>query len=128
MSQTQEVVDATAVVDAYLDAWNETDAAKRATKIERAWIQDASYADPLLEGNGRPGIDRMIAGVQQQYPGNLFRRTSGVDQHHDQVRFGWELFAPDGSVVVAGIDVATIAADGKLARVVGFFGDLPQKP
>jgi hypothetical protein len=52
--------------------------------------------------------------------------VSGVDTHHDQVRFGWELAAPNGSVVVSGIDVGGLAPDGRLRRITGFFGELPK--
>jgi hypothetical protein len=30
-------------------------------------------------------------------------------------------------VVVAGIDIGTLAPDGRLGRVTGFFGELPEK-
>ena len=62
---------------------------------------------------------------QQQYPGYKFRRTSGVDGHHDAVRFGWELFGPDGTVLVAGIDIGVVD-EGKLRSITGFFGELPE--
>jgi hypothetical protein len=42
------------------------------------------------------------------------------------VRFGWQLTGPDGTVTVAGIDVGTLAADGRLQSVVGFFGPLSE--
>jgi len=54
-----------------------------------------------------------------------FRRSSGVDGHHDQVCFAWELGVPGGAVTDAGIDVGTLAADGRLWSISGFFGDPP---
>ncbi len=53
------------------------------------------------------------------------RRTTGIDQHNDQLRFGWELTGADGTVLVTGIDVAQVAVDGRLSQVAGFWGDLP---
>jgi hypothetical protein len=47
-----------------------------------------------------------------------------VDTHHGEVRFGWELGVPGGDVTVAGVDVGILAADGRLLRITGFFGDL----
>jgi hypothetical protein len=35
--------------------------------------------------------------------------------------------APDGAVFVAGIDVATVAGDGRLRTITGFFGDPPAR-
>ena len=37
-----------------------------------------------------------------------------------------ELAAPDGTLTVAGIDVGRFDADGRLARISGFFGELPE--
>ncbi len=117
---------ATTAVDTYIDMWNEQDADRRAELIEQAWVEGAVYRDPLLEADGHAALSEMVANVHGHYPGHRFRRTSGIDQHHDQVRFGWELVAPDGSLTVAGIDVGTVADDGRLARITGFFGDLPE--
>ena len=61
----------------------------------------------------------------EHYPAHTFRRTTGVDAHHTYARYGWELVAPDGTVAVAGTDVVTLDADGRIATIVGFFGDLP---
>ena len=117
--------DITATVDAYIDMWNEEDAGRRAELISRAWSPDGTYLDPMLDSAGPSAISEMVAGVHSQFPGHRFRRTTGVDLHHDRARFGWELSGPDGSVTVAGIDVAELAADGRLRSITGFFGDMP---
>ena len=118
--------DATATVDSYLDMWNETDPETRAKHIATAWVEDCHYVDPVLESEGYDGLSAMVAGVHERFPGHKFQRTSGIDSHHDTIRFEWELVAPDGSVTVAGIDVGTLSADGRLASITGFFGELPQ--
>jgi hypothetical protein len=69
----------------------------------------------------------MVDAVQAQYPGHRFGRVSGIDAHHDQLRFAWQLVDPDGAVAAAGIDVGTVAPDGRLQRIVGFFGPLPEE-
>jgi hypothetical protein len=119
------MTDATATVDAYFAMWNETDPKKRPATIERAFAPDGRYQDPQLEAAGAAALADMVAAVHAQFPGQRFRRTSGIDRHHDQIRFAWELAAPDGKVTVAGLDVAELAPDGRLTRVVGFFGELP---
>ncbi len=111
-------------VDAYFAMWNEEDPSARRRHIETAWTGDGTYVDPLLEAAGYEGLDAMVVGVHTQFPGQRFRRTSGIDAHHGRARFGWELAAPDGSVTVAGVDVAVFAADGRLAAITGFFGPL----
>ena len=118
--------DVISTVDTYLAMWNEADPATRAELIERAWTPDGRYRDPLLEADGHTAIDEMVSAVQAQYPSQRFRRLSVIDLHHDQARFAWELAGDDGTVTVQGLDVVELADDGRLARVTGFFGDLPE--
>lgn len=116
--------DITETIETYLAMWNEQDPQRRADLIEQAWAGDGSYVDPVLQATGHAALSEMVAGVHAQFPGQRFRRTSDIDAHHDELRFGWELAAPDGAVTVAGIDVGTVGPDGKLVRITGFFGDL----
>jgi len=117
--------DATTTVDTYLAMWNETDPKHRAQLIERAWAGDGRYVDPMLEAEGHAAISEMVAGVQAKFPGHRFRRLSGIDTHHDQLRFAWDLVSPEGAVVVAGLDIGALASDGRLRRITGFFGEAP---
>ena len=117
--------DLTTTVDTYLAAWNETDHGQRTALIAKAWSADGRLIDPPLAAEGHAGIDEMTATMQAQFPGHRFRRASGIDTHHDHLRFAWELVGPDGGVVLAGIDVGEVADDGRLRRITGFFGDLP---
>ena len=115
----------TATVDTYLSMWNEEDPGRRAEIIAAAWAPDGYYVDPLLEASGHAALSDIVAAVHAQFPGHRFSRISQVDLHHDQVRFGWQLAAPDGAVTVAGLDVGDVGADGRLLRITGFFGELP---
>jgi hypothetical protein len=119
------MADTTTIVDTYLAMWNETDSKRRARLIEQAWAGNGHYVDPMLEAEGHAALGDMVAGVQAKFPGHRFRRRSGVDTHHDQLRFAWDLVSPDGTVVVAGIDVGALAVDGRLQRITGFFGEAP---
>lgn len=109
------------LIDRYIVIWNETDAATRRDLIATTWAEDATYCDPALEGEGREGIDTMIAGFQASYPGATFQRAGSVDQHHDRVRFGWQLQTPDGQVVAPGSDYGVIADGDVFASITGFF-------
>ena len=115
------MADIATVVDNYIAIWNEGDQQRRRALIAETWTEDATYVDPLVTGEGADGIDAMIGGVQQAYPGHRFKLVSGPDAHHDRVRFSWQLFGEDGQVPVAtGIDFATVADDGRLKDVTGF--------
>jgi len=119
------VRDITSIIDAYFALLNEPDPTRRAALLSRVWAPDGRWVDPPLASEGPTGIDAMIVAAQGQFPGHRFRRVSGIDQHHDHFRFGWELVAPDGSVVVAGTDIGELTPDGRLRRIIGFFGPLP---
>lgn len=115
------MADIATVVDNYIATWNETDAGRRRALVTETWAEDGSYLDPLMSGEGADGIDGMIGGMQQAYPGHRFKLVSGPDAHHDRVRFAWQLFGEDGTVAVAaGLDFATVAEDGRLKEVTGF--------
>jgi len=119
-----EMNNATELIDRYISIWNEPDASRRGELIAQTWTEDASYLDPVMNGEGRSGIDALARGVQEKFPGHCFRRTSDVDAHHDRIRFLWELAPEGGPVVVSGTDFGVIA-DGRLQTITGFFGTAP---
>ena len=117
------------VIDRYIAIWNETDPARRRDLIAQTWTEDASCLDPLLSGDGPEGIDAMVRGVQERFPGHRFRRTGEVDGHHDRVRFGWELIdTASNAPLIAGVDFGVVAADGRLRTITGFLDQAPGTP
>ena len=116
----------TDLIDRYIAIWNETDAKRRRDLIARTWTEDSTYLDPLMRGEGHGGIDSMIQGVQAQFPGLLFRRTSDVDAHNDRVRFAWELGPEGGPALAGGVDFGVITG-GRLQTITGFL-DFAPKP
>jgi hypothetical protein len=118
------MTDLTGLIDRYIAMWNETDDARRRDLIARTWTMDASYADPMLAGEGRAGIDAMVQVVQAKFPGHRLSRTGPVESHHDRVRFTWALAPEGGAAVVTGTDFAVVA-DQRLAAVTGFFDSAP---
>lgn len=115
----------TELIDGYIAMWNETDAERRRNLIEKTWTESASYLDPVMNGEGQSGIDAMVQGVQEKFPGHRFHRTSDIDSHNDRVRFSWNLAPEGGPAVVVGTDFGIIAADGRLQTITGFFDHTP---
>jgi hypothetical protein len=109
-----------AIAEQYLAAWNERDSAARRDRVTRLFTQEATYVDPLMRGLGHTGIDALIAGAQQHFPGHRFALAGQPDGHNDVVRFSWTLNGADGAPVARGTDVARLGADGRLASVTGF--------
>ena len=120
------MTDTTALIDNYIAIWNEPDSGRRRELIARTWTEDASYVDPMLTGSGHDGIETMIAGAQQQFPGHRFELAGAPESHHDRVRFTWHLKpVAGGDAVAIGSDFAVVADDGRLRSVTGFLDLVP---
>ena len=126
MSDTS-TVDLATVVDTYFAIFNETDAARRAELIPQAWADDCAYVDPLVQASGAEAINAMVGDLQGQFPGHAVTLSSDLDAHHNLVRFGWDLTDADGTLVMQGLDVGIVSDDGRLSRIGGFFGPLPER-
>jgi len=109
----------------YLATWNETDPAARRAAVDDLFSPAARYTDPLADAEGRSAIEATIAAVQERFPGFAFRLLGGVDAHHDQLRFAWELGPAGQEAPIAGFDVAVLDADGRIAGVFGFLDRVP---
>jgi hypothetical protein len=116
--------DPAALADRYIEAWNETDAARRRTLIAALWTEDAAFSDPIMAGDGVDGIDAVIAGVQSRFPGHRFSLIGQPDGFGDFVRLSWGLAPVNGEAAVKGTDFGRLE-NGRLKSVTGFFDQLP---
>jgi hypothetical protein len=108
------------IIAAYTDAWNAPDRATSRGKLSAVWLPHSTYVDPTVSVTG---IDRLVDHiflVQSRRPNSHIQLTSGIDAHHDVLRFSWQRVNADGSQVVAGIDIAIIK-DDYIVRMIGFF-------
>jgi hypothetical protein len=112
----------------YVLAWATTDASERRALLERCWADNGVYCDPLSRIEGRQALSDHIAGFQQSQPGFRIPLASGVDAHHNYLRFRWVMLDPNRNVVLEGFDVGELASDGRLQRITGFFGPFPNVP
>lgn len=113
------------IIEKYLAAWNATDDTARQELIASVYTEDARYTDPLADVTGHEQIDGLLATVQGQFAGLEFRLGGPVDAHHDIARFTWHLGPAGEEPVVVGFDVVQLAADGRIARVLGFLDKVP---
>ena len=118
------MADITNTIDTHLAGYCEPDQAKRADLLSAAWTSAGELIDPPLEGRGVDAIGDLVDAVLTHYPEHRFQRTTAVDEHHGFARYGWALVSAEGTAAVTGTDFAQVDEDGKLMRVIGFFGDL----
>jgi hypothetical protein len=112
------------IIDTYCSAWNELDPARRQSLLNSIWAPHATYTDPTVHASGANELLAHITSVIARRPGAKVVRTSAVDAHHGLARFAWRVVQADGSMLPEGIDFAEISAEGKIQRIMGFFGPL----
>jgi SnoaL-like protein len=111
-------------VGIYVAAWNEPDEEKRRHLLEQAWADEGTYTDPQSHVAGRDALIPLISEFQRRFQGTRIELSSSVDEHHGLLRFAWRIVGPSGPVK-DGMDFGELAEDGRLRRIVGFFGPLP---
>ena len=123
MMDLKEQLSVGEVVEAYQRAWSAPDGEQRRL-LELSMTDDAELIQPNGRSGGRDAVVQRIASLAERWPGAEVEITSGTDEHHGFVRYSWNLRTPD-SVVLSGFDVGELAPDGRLRRVVQFFGPFP---
>jgi len=125
MANTEQLVASNIeqVVERYLEAFNETDPARRRELVRGLYRADSTYVDPHVELRGPEQVDQFIASTQERFPGFRFRLGGPVDAHHDQARFQWYAGpAEDADPTYVGFDV--LVTDGGCVRSVYGFMDV----
>ena len=107
-----------------LAAWNERDPGQIRAHLEKALAPNVEFIDPSIETHGIDEFEANVRQVQARIPGAVYSLTSGVDSHHRLHRYSWEI-SRNGEVIIPGFDVTEVDEDGKVLRVLGFFGPLP---
>lgn len=116
-----------AVIDAYCTAWSDPDPARRREILAALWAEGATYTDPTVHATGLDELLGHIDAVVAGRPGARVVRTSAVDAHHGLARFAWRVVLADGTELPEGLDLAELTADGRIRRIIGFFGPLPRE-
>ena len=92
------------VVTQYMAAWNEPDATTRDALLEQCWSDGGVYLDPNVSLPERDALATKIGEVLAARPGARLEFMSGIDVHHNLVRFLWRLVRADGSCGDTSID------------------------
>ncbi len=107
-----------------LAAWNESDPHKVRAHLDRALAEDVQFIDPSTTTNGIDEFEANVHEVQANLPHAAYSRSSGVDSHNNLHRYHWQI-TRDGEILLPGFDVTEVNDEGKVIRVLGFFGSLP---
>jgi uncharacterized protein YndB with AHSA1/START domain len=112
---------AQSLVDAWFDAWADTDAARRARQLASLAAADVRVRDRFscIEGVGE--LDAHIAASQRFMPGYRMQRTGAPRHCQGTVLADWTASGPDGQPRAQGTNVFALGADGRIASVTGFW-------
>jgi hypothetical protein len=118
-------------VKQYAHAWTMRTEADIREALTGCWAENATYTDPTTDPVvGVDGLARHVLGFVEQFPDATMAPTSELDAHHTSGRFTWLLSSPTPFVVdgvhlgnaIPGQDFVDFTEDGRIQRVVGFFG------
>ncbi|MFK8049599.1 MAG: hypothetical protein AB8B81_14330 [Halioglobus sp.] len=108
-----------------LAAWNESDPSLVRLHLDKALAPEVRFVDPSIDVTGIDGFEANVHEVHENYPGNVYSRTSDVDTQHGFHRYHWAIHSVNGELVLPGFDVVATDGDGRVTCVIGFFGELP---
>lgn len=111
--------DVQTLVTRYLDAFNESDSARRRAILGGVYAPECSYVDPHVDLRGVEQIDGFIEQTQERFSGVTFRLASVIDSHHNQARFQWHAGPAEAPATFVGFDVIVIE-NGRIRNVYGF--------
>ena len=112
----------TLAVDAFFAVWSEKDDARRRTALSTIATDDVSFADAFSCTAGIDDLVAHLAAAQLHMPGLVLERSGDVRHCQGTAVADWVAKGPDGAPRGRGTNVFELAADGRIARVVGFWG------
>jgi uncharacterized protein YndB with AHSA1/START domain len=110
-----------AAVEAYIRAWNETDAALRDGHLQECWENDGLFRDSMGQADSRSALLHYIGNAQKFVPGFVLELASGPEQCHGYYRFSWQIRMPDGNVMGRGTNFGQLSPAGRFLSAIGFW-------
>jgi hypothetical protein len=112
------MLDAQALADRYVAAWNEFDTAKRSSAIAALWAPDAPRHERANQARGYGALSRLIVGSPQRNRGESgirYRAAPTARLRRDVVTFRWEMLLADSETVLAsGLEFLIVDEDGRI--------------
>ena len=106
----------------YLDAFVEHDSARRLNLLEQGLASNAEIWGPKRVFAGYAEISEKIEGFQRNWPDCRLVLASGVVCFNNAGHFAKAIVASSGSVLASGHSVVELAQDGRISKVLAFWG------
>jgi hypothetical protein len=112
------MLDAQALADRYVAAWNEPSATRRANAIAALWAPDATGRERGREGCGYGGLGKLILGSPERNGGESgirYRAAPTARLRGDVLTFRWEMLLADSETVLAsGLEFLVVDEEGRI--------------
>jgi len=112
------------VLEAMMLMWNERDLEKVRGLIEEIFSEDVIFIDPANSIVGHDAFEKMVREFRTRWPDADLSHASEFDGHHDLYRYHWEI-RQKSELLMVGFDVTEVDSEGRVVRVLGFFGPIP---
>lgn len=122
MNESLKTETITDLIDLYCRAWNEPNAVHRRAILEAVFSEAATYTDPTVDALEIEALVWHIGTMLVRRPGAKIIRASSVNEHHGFAQFAFQVLQADGVLLREGIDFVDLTFEGKIRRIVGFFG------
>lgn len=106
-------------VRAWIEAWNEADPARVRALLAPVVADDVSFRDAHGDVHGLDELVGHVAALRRFMPGLRLEARGPVRRGHDVALADWAVVGPDGKAIMTGTNVVRLAADGRIAEVVG---------
>ena len=110
----------------YEAVWAENDAARCADLIARCLAENIEIIGPGYRLVGHAAVAADVVRFHRERPGSRALMASGIDAHSGWARFEVKVVNAEGAAVNEGWDVVEFGADGRIDRVISFWGRLPR--
>jgi len=110
-----------ALVDRWFEAWSEADAGRRRAMLAEVATADVEFRDAFACVQGLDELVDHIGAAQAHGAGGRIERVGAPRQCQGTAAVDWRVPGPDGEAMMAGTNVLELAADGRIAVVVGLW-------
>jgi len=111
------MLDAQALADRYVAAWNEPDAARRANAVAALWAPAAMGQERARKGRGCGALGKLILGSSEKNgeSGIRYRAAPTARLRGDVLAFRWEmLLAGSEAVLASGLEFLILDGEGRI--------------
>ncbi len=108
-------------IKTYIKVWEEPDSTLRLQKIKTFWLAESTYRDSTAIAKGPIELNNMIQVFRNNLPNSIFISNYVLSFNHYHT-WSWTIINKEKKFYLDGLDYIEINADGKITKLIGFWG------